>query len=134
VIVGFPGETDDEYEATLELMRQVRFDGAYMFKYSPRPGTKAAAMEQVDGKLAKQRLDTLIKMQNQITEEINGGLIGREFEVLVEGPSPKNPKNLKGFSRCFRNLHFEGPAELKGQLVTVKATESYVWGLYGEIV
>jgi tRNA-2-methylthio-N6-dimethylallyladenosine synthase len=129
VIVGFPGETDDQFEATLDMIRRVRFDGAFMFAYSIRPGTKAAEMAQVPQPVKKARLDHLIEVQNQISLEINESLVGREFEVLVEGPSPKNAGMLQGFSREFKMIHFVGDPGLKGELVTVRATESHLWGL-----
>lgn len=134
VIVGFPGETDEEFEASLEVMRQVRFDGAYMFAYSPRPGTPAADMEQVPQALKKARLQKMIDMQNVISCEKNAACIGQTYEVLVEGPSPKNPKRLQGYTRQFRMMHFDGAPELHGQLVMVEATESHLWGLSGRLV
>jgi len=134
IIVGFPGETDEEFEGTMEAMRKVRFDGAYMFIYSPRPGTPAAEMEQVPQLLKKERLARLIEQQNRITCEINESLVGREFEVLVEGPSPKNPSLLQGYTREFKMMHFPGDAALRSRLVQVKATESHLWGLSGQLV
>jgi tRNA-2-methylthio-N6-dimethylallyladenosine synthase len=112
-------------------MRRFRFDGAYMFKYSPRPGTPAAEMEQVAPAVADARLQELIRLQSEITLERNAEMVGREFEVLVEGPSPKNPGLLQGYSRCFRMLHFEGRPEWVGELVSVRATDSHLWGLSG---
>lgn len=134
IIVGFPGETDEEFEGTLDAMRRVRFDGAYMFRYSPRPGTPAADMEQVPFLTAKNRLDKLISVQNAITDEINDSLVGEEFEVLVEGPSQKNPGVLQGYTRCWRMVHFPGDSSLKGSLVTVRATEPHRWGLSAKLI
>ncbi|MBS1724252.1 MAG: tRNA (N6-isopentenyl adenosine(37)-C2)-methylthiotransferase MiaB [Armatimonadetes bacterium] len=134
IIVGFPGETDEEFQHTLDVMERFRFDGAFMFKYSPRPGTPAATMEQIDKQVASDRLDKLIKTQQRIQCEINEGLVGREFEVLVEGPTPKNPNLMQGYSRCFRMLHFPAPADFRGELVTVKVTEPHLWGLVGTVV
>jgi tRNA-2-methylthio-N6-dimethylallyladenosine synthase len=134
IIVGFPEETDEEFEGTLDMMRRVRFDGAYMFRYSPRPGTPAAEMEQVPVAVSKARLDKLIEVQNAITLERNEACVGRTFEVLVEGVSPKNPGRLQGYSRCFRMIHFSGDASLTGQLVHVKAESAHPWGLNGVII
>ncbi len=131
VIVGFPGETEEEFEGTLAAMERFQFDGAFMFKYSPRPGTPAAEMPQVDPTLADARLQKLIATQNAITLARNAACVGREFEVLVEGPSPKNPGLFQGYSRCFRMLHFPAKPEWVGELVTIKATESHLWGLQG---
>lgn len=133
IIVGFPGETESEFQDTLDLVREVRFDGAYMFIYSPRPGTPAADMEQVPQVVKKERLDRLMSLQNRITCKINETLVGQVFEVLVEGPSHRNPGTLQGYSREFRMVHFPGSASLRGQLVKVRAKEAHQWGLKGEI-
>lgn len=133
IIVGFPGETEEQFEDTLRLVEEVRFDGAFMFIYSPRPGTPAGDMEQLPLHVRKSRMDRLLELQNRISTEINASMVGREFEVLVEGPSPKNPARLQGYSREFKMMHFEGPASLTGQLVRVRATSSHLWGLGGEL-
>lgn len=132
VIVGFPGETDEEFEATLEVVERVRFDGAFMFAYSPRPGTPAASMEQVPAAVKKVRLQKLIDVQNAISCENNEAWVGRDVEVLVEGPSPKNPDVLQGYSREFKMIHFPGPAE-RGTLVAVRLESAHLWGLRGKM-
>lgn len=134
VIVGFPGETEDQFERTLQLMRQVRFDGAYMFLYSPRPGTPAADMPQVPVAVKRERLDRLIELQNCITLEKNAQCVGRAFEVLIEGPSHKNPGMLQGYTRCFRMMHFAGPPARAGRVAKVRAVSSHLWGLSGELM
>jgi tRNA-2-methylthio-N6-dimethylallyladenosine synthase len=133
IIVGFPEETDEEFEGTLEMVRKVRFDGAYMFIYSPRPGTPAADMNQIPLPVKKERLARLMELQNQITEEINGGYIGRELEVLIEGTSPRNAEMLQGYSREFKMVHFPGSADRTGRIARVRVTDSHVWGLSGEL-
>lgn len=133
IIVGFPGETEDQFERTLEAVEKIRFDGAYMFIYSPRPGTPAAEMEQIPLPIKKSRMLRLAELQNRITCEINEGLIGTTFEVLVEGPSRKNPKMLQGYSREFKMMHFPGPPKLAGSLIRVEATEAHLWGLGGRL-
>lgn len=133
IIVGFPGETDEEFEGTLAAMREFRFDGAYMFRYSPRPGTPAAEMEQVPTAVSKARLDKLIAVQNEITDASNAAMIGQTVEVLVEGPSPKNPDVLQGYSRCFKMVHFPGDPLLAGQLVPVTLVHPHRWGLSGKL-
>jgi tRNA-2-methylthio-N6-dimethylallyladenosine synthase len=132
IIVGFPGETEEEFEGTLEAVRRFQFDGAFMFKYSPRPGTPAADMEQVPARTADARLRRLIELQNEVTLERNEALVGREFEVLVEGPSPKDRGVFQGYSRCFRMLHFPARPEWTGELATVRATQAHPWGLSAE--
>jgi tRNA-2-methylthio-N6-dimethylallyladenosine synthase len=129
IIVGFPGETDAEFKGTLEVVKKTRFDGAYMFRYSPRPGTPAAEMEQVAHKVSSDRLAKLIEVQNQITVENNEAQVGKIFEVLVEGRSSKNPGMLQGYTRCFRMIHFSGDESLTGRLVQVVAERAHLWGL-----
>lgn len=134
LIVGFPGETEAQFERTMEAVRTIRFDGAFMFHYSTRPGTKAAEMEQVPHATKLRRLNELVTLQNAITLEINEGHVGRELEVLVEGRSPKNPAVLQGYSRQFKMVHFEGPADLPGRTTRVRATAAHPWGLRGSVV
>ena len=135
IIVGFPGETDEQFENTLRVVERVRFDGAFMFAYSPRPGTPAAQMEnQVPRAVKQERLQRLIALQNRITCEINSAQVGQVFEVLVEGPSQKDPTKLAGFTRENKMMHFVGGRELAGQLVRVRADEAHLWGFYGTVV
>ncbi|MBV6459338.1 MAG: tRNA-2-methylthio-N(6)-dimethylallyladenosine synthase [Fimbriimonadaceae bacterium] len=134
IIVGFPGETDSQFERTLDMVREVRFDGAYMFIYSPRPGTPAADREQLPYALKQQRLVELAALQNEITCERNSRLVGQEFEVLVEGRSPKDPNLLQGYTREFKMMHFAGSTDQIGQLVKVRATEAHLWGLSGRVL
>lgn len=134
IIVGFPGETEEQFQDTLSLVEQVRFDGAYMFIYSPRLGTPAADREQLPLHIRKERIDRLIALQQRLTLEVNEARIGQTFEVLVEGPSPKHPGILQGYSREFLMMHFSGPHELVGSLVKVRATGAHPWGLRGELV
>jgi len=135
VIVGFPGETDEQFENTMRAFEEIRFDGAYMFAYSIRPGTPAGdRKDQVPEPVKKERLNRLIDLQNRITCEINETLVGREFEVLVEGKSPKNPGMLQGYSREFKMVHFPGSDARIGRLARVRATGAHQWGLSGELV
>ncbi len=135
IIVGFPGETDEQFENTLKVVERVRFDGAFMFAYSPRPGTPAAEMEnQVPREVKQERLERLIALQNRISCEINSEQVGRVFEVLVEGPSQKDPTKLAGFTRENKMMHFKGDESLVGKLVKVRADEAHLWGFYGTVV
>lgn len=135
MIVGFPGQTEDEFEQTLQSIRDIRFDGAYMFIYSPRPGTPAADWpDQIDPKVKKARLDELMRVQNQITIEINESLVGHTFEVMIEGQSKRNPEMLQGYTREFRMMHFKGNADRTGRIALVKATAGFQWGMLGELV
>jgi tRNA-2-methylthio-N6-dimethylallyladenosine synthase len=134
IIVGFPGETEEEFQGTMDVVAKVRYNGAYMFKYSPRPGTPAADMPPVEPGVAEERLQRLIKLQNEITVEKNREAIGQVYEVLVEGASPKNGSMLQGYSRCFRMLHFPGDTNLVGETVRVEAVEAHLWGLSGTLL
>jgi tRNA-2-methylthio-N6-dimethylallyladenosine synthase len=135
LIVGFPDETEEEYQATLDAVRDIRFDGAYMFAYSPRPGTPAATWEnQVPDDVKKQRLDHLIEVQNQVTVENNRARVGQEFEVLIEGPTPKNPSILQGYSREFLMCRFEANQDRVGRIAKVRAKNAFLWGLECELV
>ncbi len=135
IIVGFPGETDEQFENTLRVVERVRFDGAFMFAYSPRPGTPAAEMEnQVPREVKQERLERLIDLQNRISCEINSELVGKVFEVLVEGPSQKDPTKMAGFTRENKMMHFVGSPDLVGRLVKVRADEAHLWGFYGTVV
>ena len=134
LIVGFPGETEEQFERTLDVVREVRFDSAFMFAYSTRPGTKAAEMpDQVPDEVKADRLNRLIEVQNGIAIEKNRALVGHEFEVLIEGPSDKDGRLLAGYTREFRMMHFPGGPERAGRLATVRATEGHLWGMMGEL-
>lgn len=136
LIVGFPGETDSDYENTLNMVRTVNYDSAYMFAYSPRVGTPAAEYEdQVDEDLKKDRLYKLIELQNTISRRINETLKGRTFEVLVEGESETNSDTLAGRTRSNKLCIFPKTKEgLTGRLVSVKVEEPKTWTLHGVMV
>jgi len=109
VIVGFPGETEVDFRATLAVMEEARFDGAFMFVYSPRPGTPAASMErQVDPAAAAERFARLADLQRRISLEKNRALVGREVEVLTEGPSRKDPQVAAARTRTNKVVHLPG--------------------------
>jgi tRNA-2-methylthio-N6-dimethylallyladenosine synthase len=97
IITGFPTETEEDHEQTMELMRKVRYDGAFMFKYSPRERTKAWKMgDDIPDEVKIRRLNEIINQQNAIAREINQGLIGKIEHILIEGPSKKNPMEWQG--------------------------------------
>lgn len=134
VIVGFPGETDEQFEATYQAFEDIRFDGAYMFAYSTRPQTPAGdRTDQVSAEVKKERLARLIARQNEITCEINEHYLGRVLEVLVEGPSPKTAGMMQGYSREFKMVHFQGSPERAGRIAKVKVTGSFQWGFLSEL-
>jgi tRNA-2-methylthio-N6-dimethylallyladenosine synthase len=110
VIVGFPGETDDDFELTMEVVEEARFDQAFMFKFSPRPGTAAAEMADrfVSDEVIQERFDRLAETQNRISGERNAEMVGSTVEVLAEGPSKKNPEVATTRSRTGKLVHVEG--------------------------
>ena len=135
LIVGFPGESESDFEDTLDMVEKVRFDAAFTFMYSPRPGTRAAQFsEQVPLEVKKQRLLRLNEIQYRIALEANRRWEGEVVEVLVEGPSKTNPKRLTGRTRTNRIVVFEGRPELAGQLVNVRVREAKTFTLIGEMV
>jgi tRNA-2-methylthio-N6-dimethylallyladenosine synthase len=133
VIVGFPGETEAQFEETLSLVEEVRFDGAYMFAYSPRPGTPAFGWDdEVPREVTIERLNRLIALQNRISLEKNEALAGREFEVLVEGPSEQGEGLYTGYTRENKTCHLPGHPGLMGKLVRVRAARAAQWGFFAE--
>lgn len=134
VIVGYPGETEAQFEATYEMMKRIRFSSAYIFIYSPRPGTPASDLPQLPYKEKQLRLDALSKLQSEITLEVHAAMVGKEVEVLVEGRSSKSPTMLQGYSQDFTMTCFPGPVERAGRLARVRVTESRLWGVIGELV
>lgn len=142
IMLGYPGETDAQYENTLRFVEATRFDSAFMFAYSPRPNTKAAVLEnQVPHEVKIERLNALIALQNRITVEINQMRVGEVFEVLVEGRSPKDPGKLTGNTRTLKTVNFTVPPDsirsadsLIGKLVPVRVTAAHLTGFTGTIV
>jgi tRNA-2-methylthio-N6-dimethylallyladenosine synthase len=135
VIVGFPGEEEKDFEETLDLIRKVRFDDLFSFKYSPRKGTRAAQFtDKVEEKVKQERLSILQEIQKEITLRKNQELEGRVEEVLVEGISKQSAQDVAGRTRSNKIVNFEGDLELVGKLVPVQITKAYPHSLRGEIV
>ena len=134
VIVGFPGETEADFEATMQTMAAARFDSAFMFQFSPRPGTPAASMpEQVPAEVVQERFDRLVAMQNAITFERNGDRVGMVEEVMVEGPSKRDDAVATTRTRGNRILHVPGNFEA-GSIFDVRVTRAAPHYLEGERV
>lgn len=134
LIVGFPGESEQDFQQTLEMIEQIKFDGAFTFMYSVRTGTRAATLEnQVILAEKKERLIRLNELQYSIAAAINKSLIGSEQEVLVEGLSKTNSDMLTGRTRNNRILIFSGPKDLIGSFKNVRITRSTTFSLFGEI-
>jgi tRNA-2-methylthio-N6-dimethylallyladenosine synthase len=139
VIVGFPGETDDDFRATLGLIEELRFAALFAFKYSPRPGTAALRLdEEVDAAVADRRLQSLLAMQSRIQLELNRELQGNELEVLVTSRG-REPERRVGRTACHRLVHFQAPpADLEssepGRIVRVRIERALPHSLVGELV
>jgi len=133
IIVGFPSETEDDFEQTLSLAHEVEFDNAYLFKYSPRRDTPAAGMpDQVPLKIREQRNHRLLETINEIGKRKYDAFVGRRTQILVEGPSRKNPARMTGRTRCNKIVVFDGSARHRGQLLDVKITRAGSFTLYGD--
>jgi tRNA-2-methylthio-N6-dimethylallyladenosine synthase len=145
-IVGHPGETEASFELSMDLVRECRFKNSFIFKYSPRPGTKAHELyeDEIPDDVKRRRNNLLLDLQNEISEEDNAAFIGRSVEVLVEGPSKaavkadddasRIAKQLVGRTRCDRIVVFEGNPRLAGSLTEVAISDCTATTLIGSIV
>ncbi|MCP8616444.1 tRNA (N6-isopentenyl adenosine(37)-C2)-methylthiotransferase MiaB [Salirhabdus salicampi] len=135
IIVGFPNETDEQFEDTMTLVEEVGFEGAYTFIYSPREGTPAAKMQDnVPMDVKKQRLYRLNELVNKQSREALEKFKGEIVEVLVEGESKNNPDVLAGYTKKQKLVNFKGPKSAIGKIVKVKVTNTKTWTLDGEMV
>ncbi len=135
IIVGFPGETEKDFEVTLDVMEKVRYDSAYTFLYSKRTGTPAALkQDQVPEIIKKERFNRLIQLQNTISKEINDTYVGQKVDVLVEGISKTNKDMLTGRTGTNKIVNFSGPAKLIYKTIKVHITNSQTWSLDGEFI
>lgn len=134
IIVGFPTETEEEFEDTLKMLEKIRFDSIYSFIYSKRKGTRAAEMEgQIPEDVKGQRFERLIATQNRISYEKNQEYIGRTINVLVEGRSKTDETRLTGRNEKGRLVHFYGGDELIGKVIPVRVDRAETFALYGNI-
>ena len=135
IIVGFPGETEEDFQDTMDVVNEVGFENAFMFMYSKRSGTPAATMEeQVDEQVKSERLQKLMRLQNYKAKEESQKYLGKTVKVLVEGPSRKNPEMLTGRTSTHKIVLFKSPGtDLKGKFVNTKIYEAKTWTLYGEL-
>ena len=145
-IVGFSGETDADFQATVDAVEEFRFKNSFIFKYSVRPGTRGAELyaDDVPEDVKRERNNELLAIQNHISEEDNATFIGREVEILVEGPSKaaakseddpnRLAKQLVGRTRCDRIVVFEGNPRLAGTLAHISVTDCTATTLIGNVV
>ncbi|HUE62086.1 MAG TPA: tRNA (N6-isopentenyl adenosine(37)-C2)-methylthiotransferase MiaB [Chthoniobacterales bacterium] len=132
IIVGFPDETEDDFNQTCALVEEIKFDNAFVFRYSPRRDTPAAGMaDQVDERIKERRNHHLLEIVNESARRINERLVGRTLEVLCEGPSKTNRSRLMGRTRTNKIVLFEGPEEFVGVLVDVRIERATGFSLYG---
>jgi len=133
IIVGFPGETETEFQETVDLCEAVQFDQVYLFKYSPRRGTPASEMENpVAEDVIEDRHQRLLTIINDIAMRRYEALVGRTQEILVEGPSRRNPARYEGRTRSNKIVVFEGSERQKGQILTLKIERVGSFTLYGD--
>ncbi len=133
LIVGFPGETEADFEETLDIVRAAEFDQAYLFKYSPRRDTPAASMPfQVPQEVLEDRNQRLLTLVNEIAARKFQAFVGRTVQILVEGPSRKNAARLEGRTGCNRIVVFEGSPRHVGQLMALRITRTGSFTLYGD--
>lgn len=135
IIVGFPGETEEDFDETLDVIEKAKFDMAYTFLYSKRTGTPAAKkLDQIPEDIKKVRFDKLVSMQNSICRKINDDLLGKEVEVLVEGLSKNSNTTYTGRTRENKVVNFSGSPELIGKLVKIKIDTVHSFNLLGKLV
>lgn len=135
IMVGFPGETEEDFEDTLDLVRRVQYDNAFTFLYSRREGTKAWDMEkQISKEIKDQRFSRLLKTVYDIQRIKNQKLIGSVQEVLVEGISKNNPDKMTGRTSSFKLVHFNRIEDLQGKFIKVKINDANTFSLEGDIL
>jgi len=134
IIVGFPGETDEDFEDTMRALEEIRFDSVYSFIYSPRRGTPAAEMEgQVPSDVAGARFTRLLERQADISREKNLPLVGKEVRVLADGPSKTDSSVFSGRTDAGKLVHFKADAEAVGKFITVHIDRAESFALYGTV-
>ena len=135
IIVGFPGETEEDVNDTIELIKEVRFDAAFTYLYSRRNHTPADKMEnQISDEVKHERFNRLVKISNEVIAQGNKEAEGKIYEVLVEGHSKNDESKLTGRTRNARLVNFEGGEELIGKLINVKIIKANSFSLIGEII
>lgn len=134
IIVGFPGENEEDFEKTIDLIKSVRYDSMFTFIYSKREGTRAATMEDPETPEDKQRrFDRLLEVQNAISREINNNYLGRTCKVLIDGYSEDNRYTYKGRTDGFKLVHINGDDGLMGKWVDVEIDRVSTWALFGRV-
>ena len=133
IIVGFPEETEEDLEATLDALRRARFDMIFSFIYSPRKGTPAAEMPQVPDAVKSARFERLLAVQNEISLEKNKQFEGKTLRVLCDGASKNNANVINGRTEGGKIVLFDGDASLEGQFLNIEIERGDTFALYGKI-
>jgi tRNA-2-methylthio-N6-dimethylallyladenosine synthase len=131
VIVGFPGEDEDDYRRTRDLVEEIQFDNAFVFRYSTRSDTPAALMPQIDESVKETRNQDLLSVVDASAHRANARLVGRDMEILCEGPSRTNAARLMGRTRTNKIVVFEGKPEQTGQIFDIHIAQANGFSLYG---
>jgi tRNA-2-methylthio-N6-dimethylallyladenosine synthase len=131
VIVGFPGEEEDDYRRTRDLVEEIQFDNAFIFRYSTRRDTPAAAMPQIDERVKEQRNQDLLSVVDASAHRANERLVGRDLEILCEGTSRTNTARLMGRTRTNKIVVFEGQTQHIGQIFDIHVAQANGFSLYG---
>jgi tRNA-2-methylthio-N6-dimethylallyladenosine synthase len=131
VIVGFPGEDEDDYRRTRDLVEEIQFDNAFVFRYSTRQDTPAAVMEQIEERVKEERNRDLLSVVDASAHRANERLVGRDLEILCEGPSRTNAARLMGRTRTNKIVVFEGDPKLAGQIFDLHIAQANGFSLYG---
>lgn len=135
IIVGFPNESDEDFQDTLKMVDEVRYDSAFTFIYSPRKGTPAAKMEDLVSKETKsKRFKELVKHLEVTVSESSLRMVGNTYKVLVDGPSKGDANMYSGYTESNKLVHFKGTPEMIGKIINVKINESHTYSLIGEVV
>jgi tRNA-2-methylthio-N6-dimethylallyladenosine synthase len=133
IIVGFPGETEEDFKDTMKLVERCQYDGLFIFKYSRRPGTPASKLvDDVPESRKKARFLELESRQFELQNKIYQGYIGRDVRVLVEGQSARSESDLTGHSTCHKVVNFKGDSTQQGDILNVRITEAKSYSLYGQ--
>ena len=134
IIVGYPTETEEDFQETLKVCEKVKYDSAYTFKFSPRPKTRAAKLKTIDDAIVQDRFDRLLDTIYPIFNKKNEEYIGRTVEVLLESESKNNPQILTGRTDTFKLVHVKADKKLIGQFVKVKITDNTSFTISGDLI
>lgn len=134
IIVGYPTETEEDFEQTLKVCKEVGYDTAFTFKYSPRPKTRAAKLTPIDDDIVQARFDKLLDLLYPIFNEKNQTYIGKTVEVLLESESKNNPEVLTGRTDDYKLVHVKADKSLIGEFVKVKITGNTSFTISGDLV